>query len=91
MLSSLVGPEKPPVASLDDVASAQGILHVQQSGSCLIVTSLSGGCEIEIPLSERCLVCLEEYKVADELRQLTNCYHMFHRECIDEVYLICGT
>ena len=91
MLSSLVGPEKPPVASPNDVASAQGLFHIQQSASWFTATSLNGGCDIEIQFGERCLVCLEEYKVADELRQLARCSHMFHRDCIDEVCFVYRT
>lgn len=40
-----------------------------------------------IPISEgeRCLICLSEYEVAEELRQLTKCEHFYHRDCIDQV------
>ena len=85
MLSSLVGPEKPPVASPNDVASVQGVFRTQRSESCIVATALVGGGQIQIPAGERCLVCLEEYAVTEELRRLSRCFHTFHRECIDQV------
>ena len=31
----------------------------------------------------KCAICLEKYKVNDELRTLT-CTHTFHRQCVDQ-------
>ncbi|XP_059661826.1 brassinosteroid-responsive RING protein 1-like [Cornus florida] len=32
---------------------------------------------------ESCAVCLYEFESGDEVRQLTNCRHIFHRSCLD--------
>ena len=85
LLSSLLGPVKPPVASREDVDSASGTYHVRRSPDGLIAAAVQGVREIRIVSSERCLVCLEDYQVEEELRQLTKCSHLFHRECIDQV------
>ena len=88
LLSSLLGPAKPPVASHEDVASASGTFLVQRNGDSLIAAALKGSGRIQIAPRERCLVCLEDYRAAEELRQLTKCSHLFHRECIDQVNYI---
>lgn len=85
LLSSLLGPAKPPVASREDVASARGVHRIQESGGVLVAASLDGATEISIAPGERCLVCLCEYEANEQVRQLVKCTHMFHRECIDEV------
>ncbi|GAU20628.1 hypothetical protein TSUD_230420 [Trifolium subterraneum] len=32
---------------------------------------------------ESCTVCLYEFKAEDEIQRLTNCRHIFHRNCLD--------
>ncbi|XP_057421553.1 RING-H2 finger protein ATL64-like [Lotus japonicus] len=32
---------------------------------------------------DTCAVCLNQLKIEDEVRELMNCYHVFHKECID--------
>ncbi|WOG81263.1 hypothetical protein DCAR_0100408 [Daucus carota subsp. sativus] len=32
---------------------------------------------------ENCAVCLHEFSDSEEIRKLTNCRHVFHRECVD--------
>jgi len=32
---------------------------------------------------DTCAVCLNQLKDEDEVRELMNCYHVFHKECID--------
>lgn len=86
LLSSLLGPAKPPVASREDVASAQGTCRVRRNADCIVAVENQGHGMIQISPGERCLVCLEEYQTEDELRQLNKCSHLFHRECIDEVF-----
>lgn len=85
LLSSLLGPAKPPVASREDVASAQGLFCVRQTADSIVAVANHGPRQLQLGSGERCLVCLEEYQVTEELRQLNECSHVFHRECIDEV------
>ena len=85
LLSSLLGPAKPPVASPEDVASASGTYCIKQSVDTLVAEAIQGMSQIRISPTERCLVCLEEYQSGDEVRQLKKCSHLFHRECIDVV------
>jgi hypothetical protein len=85
LLSALLGPAKPPVASREDVASAQGIYRVQRSIDMLLAYATQGIGHIQIAPGERCLVCLCDYEPDEELRKLAKCSHLFHRECIDEV------
>ncbi|XP_020227537.1 probable E3 ubiquitin-protein ligase RHA1A [Cajanus cajan] len=33
---------------------------------------------------DTCAVCLSQFNKEDEVRELLNCYHVFHRECIDK-------
>ena len=85
LLSSLIGPAKPPVATREDVDSAGGILIVT------FVPLSNGGLQredtIQLQIGERCLVCLEDFEEGNQVRQLLKCQHVFHRDCIDEVCL----
>ncbi|KAG0125271.1 hypothetical protein HOY82DRAFT_154467 [Tuber indicum] len=74
LLSSLLGPAKPPVATRDDVNSAGGIF------------TFGDGCALgaEIAEGDRCLICLGDYEDGEQCRQLTKCQHVFHKDCIDE-------
>lgn len=91
LLSSLLGPAKPPVASDMDVAAAGGLLKVQRreygdgQRQELVAVAVEGDDRAEIAEEQRCLVCLCEYEVGEEARKLVKCNHLFHRECIDEV------
>lgn len=85
LLSSLLGPAKPPVASREDVASASGTYRVRRSEDAMVATAVQGLGQIRLGPCERCLVCLEDYQGEEELRRLTKCSHLFHRECIDQV------
>lgn len=85
LLSSLLGPVKPPVATQDDLTSAGGMFRLVEYGGTLIAEALEGTGNIHLPEGERCLICLSDYEVADELRQLNKCKHLFHRDCIDQV------
>ncbi|KAI5777822.1 hypothetical protein EDC01DRAFT_623604 [Geopyxis carbonaria] len=75
LLSSLLGPAKPPVATSDDVEQAGGIFTFGSPGA---------PADFNPAESERCLICLSDYEKEAECRQLTKCKHVFHRECIDE-------
>ncbi|OIV95302.1 hypothetical protein TanjilG_07458 [Lupinus angustifolius] len=37
----------------------------------------------EETLDTTCAVCLNQLNMEDEVRELMNCYHVFHKECID--------
>lgn len=86
LLSSLLGPARPPVASREDVASAPGLYQLRQKAGTLVAAALHGGIDhIRLVPGERCLVCLCDYEVGEEIRRLAKCKHLFHRECIDQV------
>ncbi|KAK7610637.1 hypothetical protein JOL62DRAFT_612406 [Phyllosticta paracitricarpa] len=91
LLSTLLGPAKPPVASESDVASAGGVYTIREApptaegeSQGLVASSGDGEEVITIAADQRCLVCLSEYKVDEEARTLVQCGHLFHRECIDQ-------
>jgi len=87
LLSSLLGPAKPPVASEADLASAPGLyaISVSDSSGSLVARPMDGDGE-PMPLNpgERCLVCLCDFEVTEEARKLVQCGHMFHRICIEQ-------
>ncbi|KAJ5143771.1 uncharacterized protein N7515_002558 [Penicillium bovifimosum] len=84
LLSSLLGPAKPPVASQTDVNSAGGLFRLVEYAGSLVAEAVQGAGSIQIQDGERCLICLSDYEVADEVRQLGKCKHVFHQECIDQ-------
>ncbi|GES57410.1 RING finger protein [Aspergillus terreus] len=84
LLSSLLGPVKPPVASEQDLHSAGGLYRLVEYDGSLVAESADGAGTIPIPDGDRCLICLSDYEAAEELRQLTKCKHVFHRDCIDQ-------
>lgn len=85
LLSSLLGPAKPPVASREDIAAAPGVYVIKKLAGSLIARALEGSESMQISSGERCLVCLCDYEAEEEVRQLARCNHFFHRQCIDEV------
>lgn len=87
LLSSLLGPAKPPVASQDDVNSAGGLFRLVEYAGTLVAESVDGAGAIQVQEGERCLICLSDYEVAEEVRKLAKCKHMFHKDCIDQVRL----
>lgn len=88
LLSSLLGPVKPPVATQEELSSAGGLFRLVEYGGSLTAEALDGTGAIQIPDGDRCLICLSDYEAAEELRQLNKCKHVFHRDCIDQVRLI---
>lgn len=87
MLSTLLGPAKPPVATQEDVDSAGGLYRVLLRGGVLVAEAINDTDEhvISINLGDRCLICLGEYAENEQVRQITSCRHVYHRECVDEV------
>lgn len=96
LLSSLLGPAKPPVASQEDVSAAGGLFRLVEYAGSLVAEALDGTETIQIPENERCLICLSDYEAAEEVRRLAKCKHLYHKACIDEVCLglprehVCG-
>lgn len=84
LLSSLLGPVKPPVATQEELSSAGGLFRLVEYGGSLTAEALDGAGTIHIPDGDRCLICLSDYEAAEELRQLNKCKHVFHRDCIDQ-------
>lgn len=87
LLSSILGPAKPPVASEEDVASAPGLLRIRANGSVLVAEAVEGEETIDLVPGARCLVCLCDFEADEEARKLIKCEHMFHKICIDQVCL----
>lgn len=90
LLSTLLGPAKPPVASDSDIASAGGLYQIRPgvNAACeqiLEAVDESGNDRIQLAADQRCLVCLCDFEKDEEARKLTACDHLFHRQCIDEV------
>lgn len=87
MLSTLLGPVKPPVATEDEVNAAGGLFRLQESQGILVGRSITraDGESFTIAAGERCLICLSDYAASEEVRRLGKCSHLYHRECIDEV------
>ncbi|KAK8213591.1 hypothetical protein M8818_002894 [Zalaria obscura] len=90
LLSALLGPAKPPVASEQDVADAGGIYKIQsirqeEGDSLLVAVAAHGDDRVELATEQRCLVCLCDFEQDDEARRLIKCGHLFHQECIDQV------
>jgi hypothetical protein len=85
LLSALLGPAKPPVASEQDVADAPGIFRIQSSGTTLLAVATEGEESISLTSEQRCLVCLCDFEHDEEARRLVKCNHLFHKECIDQV------
>lgn len=85
LLSTLLGPAKPPVASEEDVASAPGIFRIRMQDDALVADAVGGTEIVAISGDTRCLVCLCDFEVNEEARRLIKCGHLFHRPCIDQV------
>ncbi|KAF2705614.1 hypothetical protein K504DRAFT_332563, partial [Pleomassaria siparia CBS 279.74] len=85
LLSTLLGPAKPPVASDEDVALAPGLVVIRRIASgTLVAESVEGGDYFSLAADARCLVCLSDFEEDEEARRLVNCGHLFHRVCIDQ-------
>lgn len=87
LLSTLLGPVKPPVATQDDVASAGGVYTLVQGAESLVGQPRGGDEEATIAIiaGDHCLICLCDFDAKEEVRQLNKCGHVYHRECVDEV------
>ena len=88
LLSSLLGPAKPPVATREDVNSSGGLFQLMEYAGSLVAEAVDGNAAVAIPDGDRCLICLSDYEAAEEVRRLAECEHIYHRECIDQVCLL---
>lgn len=85
LLSSILGPAKPPVASEEDVASAPGLFRIRSIGGVLMAEAFDGEETLSLANDARCLVCLCDFEADEEARKLVKCEHLFHKVCIDQV------
>lgn len=85
LLSTLIGPAKPPVASEEDVAAAPGLFRIRVVEGTVVAEAVEGDETVSLASDARCLVCLCDFGVDEEARKLIKCGHLFHRECIDQV------
>jgi hypothetical protein len=85
LLSSILGPAKPPVASEEDVAAAPGLFRIQNVGGVLVAEAVEGDETLSLATDARCLVCLCDFEADEEARKLVKCEHLFHKICIDQV------
>jgi hypothetical protein len=85
LLSTLLGPAKPPVASEEDVAAAPGLFLIRESPGGFVAEAVEGGESTALTADARCLVCLCGFEADEEARKLVKCGHFFHRICIDQV------
>ncbi|KAJ6179622.1 hypothetical protein N7519_010083 [Penicillium mononematosum] len=81
---SLFTDPNPPVASQTDVNSAGGLFRLVEYAGSLVAEAVEGAGTIQIQDGERCLICLSDYEVAEEVRELGKCKHVFHKDCIDQ-------
>ena len=90
LLSALLGPAKPPIASESDVAAAPGLFAIVSEQAGLTAVSTQGEERFTLAVNERCLICLCGFEAKEVMRRLVNCGHMFHRECVDQVsFFVC--
>ena len=93
LLSSLLGPAKPPVAQQQDVEASGGLFRILVAGERLLARAVhedgdDGFIEtLDIDLVQDCQICLSAYNEGEVARRLKGCKHLFHKECIDEVCL----
>ncbi|KHN45034.1 RING finger protein 24-like [Glycine soja] len=66
----------------DETPAAEACCQKEYNNT-LVLTTL-GEIKERLPQTEEtCAVCLSQLSVEDEVRELMNCYHVFHRECIE--------
>jgi len=85
LLSSLLGPAKPPVASEEDIAAAAGLFKIRMQAGTLVAEAEGASEIVALTSDARCLVCLSDFEVDEEARRLIKCGHLFHKLCIDQV------
>lgn len=92
MLSSLIGPAKPPVATAEDIAAAGGLFVVRiQDGVAQAVAIDDGIGPLPLENIQNCGICLEAYAEDEMVRQLPTCQHLYHRDCVDQVIALANS
>ncbi|XWS70148.1 hypothetical protein CRYUN_Cryun03dG0024200 [Craigia yunnanensis] len=66
-----------------DNSSSSSLVSSQMIRDSLVLTTFEDAKERVPWVSDTCAVCLSRLKGGDEVRELRNCCHVFHKECID--------
>ncbi|CAK7352698.1 unnamed protein product [Dovyalis caffra] len=72
-----------PSSSDDSLQQSHPVPCSQQIRDGLILTTFSDVVERVAGVCDTCAVCLSQLRDQDEVRELRNCCHVFHKECID--------
>ncbi|XP_022730878.1 E3 ubiquitin-protein ligase RHA2A-like [Durio zibethinus] len=64
-------------------SSSSSLVSSQMIRDSLALTTLEDAKERLPWVSDTCAVCLSQLKEGDEVRELRNCRHLFHKDCID--------
>ncbi|CAN7090559.1 unnamed protein product, partial [Brassica rapa subsp. narinosa] len=73
-------PDPPPNSTTSTNQDSHLFSAALLAGEILPVVKFS---DLNRPESECCAVCLYDFENDDEIRRLTNCRHIFHKECLD--------
>ncbi|KAI9507239.1 hypothetical protein F5148DRAFT_981682 [Russula earlei] len=76
-LAELLGQAKPQTASKEDIDNS-GLEVIRMSA----LAEYEKAGRVAPMCVDRCLICLEEYNLEEDLR-LLSCRHVFHKECVD--------
>ncbi|KAL4331865.1 hypothetical protein GQ457_07G045460 [Hibiscus cannabinus] len=68
--------------SQDNSPSSSSSVSSQMIRDSLVLTTLEDAKERVPWVSDTCAVCLSQLKEGDEVRELRNCCHVFHGDCI---------
>ncbi|XVE53804.1 hypothetical protein DITRI_Ditri03aG0031600 [Diplodiscus trichospermus] len=64
-------------------SSSASFVSSQMIRDTLVLTTFEDAKERVPWVSDMCAVCLSQLKEGDEVRELRNCCHVFHKDCID--------
>lgn len=67
----------------DSLQQSHPVPSSQQIRDGLILTTFGDVTERMPGVCDTCAVCLSQLRDQDEVRELRNCCHVFHRDCID--------
>ncbi|KAI9113684.1 hypothetical protein K1719_014935 [Acacia pycnantha] len=71
-------------ASSDNSCSSSSWVSCQMIRDSILTLRTFGEMVERVPeTQDTCAVCLNQLRMEDEVRELMNCDHVFHRECID--------